>query len=74
MRSTLAPFAVLGHEADDAMARRAAAAAWHREGIVLLNPKWFHSWADAKQAELLAEKLWGKRGKDTVGSDSDDGV
>lgn len=61
MQSTLAPYAALHHEADEALARRAAAAAWHREGIVLLNPKWFHSWADAKQAELLAEKLFGRR-------------
>ena len=61
MRSTLAPYSALHHEADPALARRAAAAAWHREGIILINPAWLHSWADQKQAELLAEKLFGKR-------------
>jgi hypothetical protein len=61
MRSTLAPYAPLHHEADPALARRAAAAAWHQEGIVLINPTWLHSWADQKQVELLAEKLFGER-------------
>ena len=62
MRSTLAPYAALRPEADPALARRAAAAAWHRDGIVLINPTWLRSWADQKQVELLAEKLFGERG------------
>jgi hypothetical protein len=41
--------------------RAEAAGAWHRHGIILINPEWLNSWADRKQAELLAEKLFGKR-------------
>jgi hypothetical protein len=66
MQSTLAPYAALHHEADEALARRAAAAAWHREGIILINPGWLRSWADQKQAEILAERLFGKRSKDST--------
>ncbi len=60
-RSTLAPFATLNHEPDPAAARRAARDAWQKSGIVLINPTWLQGWADRKQAELLAEKLFGKR-------------
>lgn len=63
-RSSLSSLAPLCREPDDSLARKAAATAWHKEGIILLNPQWFRSWTDQKQAELLAEKLFGKR-KDT---------
>jgi hypothetical protein len=65
MKSALSRFAALGHEPDPANARRAARDAWHDHGIVLINPKWLQSWADRKQAELLAEKLHGKRNRGT---------
>lgn len=61
MRSSLARSAPLFHETDERQARAAAAAAWHRDGIVLINPEWLRSWADQKQLELLAEKMFGKR-------------
>lgn len=61
--STLAKHAPLMREPDDSHARRAAAEAWHRDGIALFRPEWFRGWADREQARLLAEKLWGKRGK-----------
>jgi hypothetical protein len=61
MRSPLAPYASAGHEPDPAQARRAAAKAWHEDGILLCRPDWFHGWADRQQATLLAEKLFGKR-------------
>ena len=60
-RSSLARFARLGHEPDPAHARRAARLAWQDHGLILINPEWLASWADRKQAELLAEKLHGKR-------------
>jgi hypothetical protein len=52
---------MLGHDPDPAAARRAARAAWHEHGIILINPSWLNGWADRKQAEILAEKLYGKR-------------
>jgi len=61
LRSPLARFATLGHEPDPAEARRLARAAWHEHGLVLINPAWLNSWADRRQAELLAEKAHGKR-------------
>lgn len=60
-RSCLAPLAAACREPDPAAARRAARDAWHKSGIVLINPTWLQGWADRKQAELLAEKLFGKR-------------
>ena len=60
-RSTLAQFAPLMNEADPAHARIAARQAWQNAGLILINPAWLNSWADRKQAELLAEKLHGKR-------------
>lgn len=60
-RSSLASFAPLCREADDANARKAARDAWHKSGIILLNPVWFQHWPDRTQAELLAVKLFGKR-------------
>lgn len=59
--STLARFAAVGRAPDPAEARRLAKQAWHRDGIILINPDWLNSWADRKQAEILAEKAHGKR-------------
>ena len=59
-RSTLAQFAPLMNEADATHARTAARQAWQNAGLILINPEWL-GWADRKQAELLAEKLHGKR-------------
>lgn len=61
IRSPLGRFASLGHEPDPAAARRAAYAAWQEHGLILINPDWLNGWADRKQAEILAEKLYGKR-------------
>lgn len=60
-RSPLAPYAASMREPDPANARRAAAKAYHETGLILINPEWLHSWADRKQAELLAAKLFGER-------------
>ena len=61
IRSSLAGFAALGRQPDPAAARRAARAAWHDAGLILINTEWLNGWADRKQAELLAEKIHGKR-------------
>jgi len=61
MNSPLARYASANHEPDPAAARRAAKAAWHEHGLILINPTWLPGWADRRQAELLAEKLHGKR-------------
>jgi hypothetical protein len=60
-RSSLAPYAALSRDPDPAAARRAAREAWHRDGLILINPAWLNGWADRKQAEILAEKIHGKR-------------
>lgn len=60
-RSSLASTAGALREPDPAKARRAARDAWHRDGLILINLAWLNGWADRKQAELLAEKLHGKR-------------
>lgn len=61
IRSCLAGTAAAIREPDPAAARREARAAWHRDGIILINLAWLNSWADQKQAEILAEKLFGRR-------------
>jgi len=61
MRSSLAATAALAREPDPNAARRAARDAWHRDGLILINTGWLSSWPDRKQAELLAEKVHGKR-------------
>lgn len=60
-RSSLAGIAGACREPDPAKARKEASAAWHRDGLILINLAWLNGWADRKQAELLAEKLHGKR-------------
>jgi len=60
-RSSLASIASRCREPDPAAARRAARAAWHDSGIILINPAWLPGWADRKTVELMAEKLHGKR-------------
>lgn len=57
----MASVAARCREPDPAAARRAARAAWHDAGLILINPDWLTGWADKKQAELLAEKMFGKR-------------
>lgn len=64
VRSSLAGIAATCREPDPKAARRAARAAWHSSGLILINPVWLQGWADRKQAELLAEKLFGKRKAD----------
>ncbi|WP_347271871.1 hypothetical protein [Rhizorhabdus histidinilytica] len=61
MATPLARFASLSEEPDPAHARRAAREAYHAHGIVLINPEWLTGWADRKQLEILAEKLFGRR-------------
>lgn len=61
LRSSLASIAARCRDPDPAAARRAARAAWHESGLILINPAWLNGWADRRQAELLAEKLFGKR-------------
>lgn len=60
-RSSLASIAATCREPDPRAARKAARAAWQSTGLILINPEWLSGWADRKQAELLAEKLHGKR-------------
>lgn len=60
-RSCLASLAAGAREPDPAKARKEARAAWHRDGLILINPAWLNGWADRRQAEILAEKLHGKR-------------
>lgn len=61
MRSSLETFAGACREPDPEQARREAKAAWHRDGLILINLGWLSSWADRKHAELLAEKCHGRR-------------
>jgi hypothetical protein len=64
VRSSLAGVAASCREPDPRAARKAARDAWHDGGLILINPEWLPSWTDRKQAELLAEKLFGKRRTD----------
>lgn len=61
VRSSLVGVAASCREPDPRAARRAAREAWQEAGLILINPEWLQSWADRKLAELLAEKLHGKR-------------
>jgi hypothetical protein len=62
-QSQLAPLAHLCREPDSGEARRLAREAYRNTGLILINPSWLISWADRKQAEILAEKVHGKRGQ-----------
>lgn len=48
-------------EPDRDKIREDARRAWHEHGTIILRAEWLPSWADRKQAELLAEKLFGPR-------------
>lgn len=61
IRSSLASLSGACREPDPRAARKAARDAWQGAGLILINPEWLTSWTDRKQAELLAEKLHGKR-------------
>jgi hypothetical protein len=61
VRSSLSSVAPLARDADPAKARAAAREAWLQHGLILINPDWLTSWADRKQAEILAELLHGRR-------------
>lgn len=61
LRSSLSATAPLARDPDPRAARKAARDAWQESGLILINPSWLNSWADRKQAELLAEKLFGRR-------------
>lgn len=60
IRSSLASHVASGPTSPEDI-RRKAAAAWHSDGIILINPDWLTSWTERKQAEILAEKLFGRR-------------
>lgn len=60
-QSSLARFSGPCRDPDPRAARKAARDAWHEHGFILINTGWLNSWADRKQAELLAEKLHGRR-------------
>lgn len=62
-RSSLAGIAPLSRDPDPAKARRAAREAWQDHGLILINPEWLTSWVDRAQAEQLAVKVHGRRGK-----------
>lgn len=62
MNSPLARFANLWREADDTDFRRVCARLWREGGIVCLRPEWLHRTEDQYQAEVLAIKMWGRRG------------
>lgn len=59
--STLAKFAHMSREPQPADARKAARDAYHKTGLVLINPDWLQSYLDRKQLEILAEKVHGRR-------------
>ena len=65
IRSSLAPHVASGPTSPEDV-RRKCAAAYHKDGVILLKPEWFETWADRKQLEILADKAFGKRqGKTT---------
>lgn len=61
-RSTLAQFAPLFRDADPDAAKRMARQAWQNAGLIVLHRDWFANWPDQKQAEMLAERVHGRRG------------
>jgi len=64
MRSTLGRYAHLSQEPQPGQGWDACAEAWHRHGIILLNPTQIEErrgYLASKQAVLLAEQCYGKR-------------
>ena len=47
----------------DAEIRAECKAAWHRDGVICLNPEWITGWGERQQLIQIAEKQFGKRGK-----------
>lgn len=60
-KTSLTHMAHMMRDPDPDAIKKIGAKLWHDFGLVCLNPKNFHSFVDEKQAELLAEKLYGKR-------------
>ena len=61
LRSQLAPVAHLMRDPNRAEAKKVMSKAWHDHGILTCSLDDFHGWADQKQVQILAEKLYGKR-------------
>lgn len=61
LRSSLAPHVGRRDSPCPEQARRAARAAYHEHGIVLINPDWLAGWADRQQLTILADKVHGPR-------------
>lgn len=59
--SPLSRFAHLARDPNPADGRKLARDAWRNHGLILLRPEWLQGWGDRQQAELLAEKVHGKR-------------
>jgi hypothetical protein len=68
-RSSLTSMAHMMRDPDPAAITKIGAALWHQFGIVCVDPKKFKSFADEKQAEILAELAYGKREKGTQDGD-----
>jgi hypothetical protein len=64
-RTSLTPFAAGMRDIDPAAITKIGALLWHRHGLVCVDPKKFKSFADEKQAEILAELAYGPREKGT---------
>lgn len=62
-RTSLTPYAAGMRDIDPEAITKIGALLWHRHGLVCVDPKKFKSFADEKQAELLAELAYGKRDK-----------
>jgi hypothetical protein len=64
MRSSLAHLAPMAREIQPDQAWNAASQAWHRDGLILLNPDEIEKrvgWVAARDARNLAELCFGKR-------------
>jgi hypothetical protein len=61
IRSTLARHIGAMRDPDPAAARRAARAAYHETGLILINPDWLTSWVDQQALRNIADQVHGKR-------------
>ena len=62
-QSQLAPLARLARDPDPDAIRKIAKALHNADDpVIVLKTSWLTSWADRKQAEILADKVHGKRG------------